>query len=180
MLIDSHLHHPGPVSLELTLAGEYPVLHANPALQEGVQKMLNTLGRSNLGATRRDPGICLLAPTPGFYLGPSVAEQDQRLLVLKASGDIDLATSEHLQAQLHILVDAGYRQLIVDLADVSFCDAAGLGAFVSGRKHACAYGGSLRLAAPQPIVAKVFRITAGTHDIRVDDTVEQALASSSA
>lgn len=128
---------------------------------------------------QRGPDIPLLTPAPGFALGLAVVEQGGPVLVLRVAGDIDLATAEQLQAQLHLLVDAGYRQLVVDLSVVGFSDAAGVAAFEAARQRADAHGGCVRLVAPQQIVAKVLRITADTHELTTHATVAQAAAAPS-
>ena len=128
--------------------------------------MLNSPTHPILRANRGALDMRLLAPAPGVPLKLTVVGQGRQLLVLSAAGDVDLATAEHLQAQLHTVVGAGYRRLVVDLSGVGFCDAAGLGAFVSGRQQARARGGWLRLARPQPVVAKLLRITADTRRCR--------------
>lgn len=139
--------------------------------------MLCSPTRPDPKAVRRSWDIGLLAPTSGCPLELTVAEQDHQLLVLRAAGDIDLATADPLRAQLHTLVEAGYRLLVVDLSGVGFCDAAGLAALTSSHRRARACGGWLRLASPQPVVAKLLRITADTHTLPVEATVERTLAS---
>ena len=45
---------------------------------------------------------------------------------LVASGEIDCTTAPHVQGRLEQLLDAGARQLVVDLTAVTFLDSAGL------------------------------------------------------
>ena len=45
------------------------------------------------------------------------------------------------------------------MADLSFCDARGLGALVRMSRHAAQAGSSLHLVAPRPRLMKIIRIT---------------------
>jgi anti-sigma B factor antagonist len=48
---------------------------------------------------------------------------------------------------------------LLDMADLSFCDARGLGAIVRTSTHAGQAGSSLHLVAPPPRLMKIIRIT---------------------
>ena len=45
---------------------------------------------------------------------------------LVATGEIDCTSAPHVQARLEQLLDAGARQLVIDLTAVTFLDSAGL------------------------------------------------------
>ncbi|MEV6286213.1 STAS domain-containing protein [Kribbella sp. NPDC051770] len=79
-------------------------------------------------------------------------------VVATVSGELDFGTTNDLLAAGEPVVSAG-RALILDLAGLSFCDSSGLGALVQLHRAADAAGGSLTLAAPQPRVESVLRVT---------------------
>jgi anti-sigma B factor antagonist len=79
--------------------------------------------------------------------------------VLTVGGDVDLNTAPELLEALNGLVDAGRRALVVDLADVEFCDSSGLSVLVRVRNRLAELGGDLALARATPIVERVLEVT---------------------
>jgi anti-sigma B factor antagonist len=95
-------------------------------------------------------------------------------VVLAVAGDIDIHTAPQVRDRLAGLASDGCTSVIVDLAEVTFLDSSALGALVAAHRDLAAVGGSLRLAAPQPHVRKVFRITRLSDVIPLYDSVEAA------
>jgi anti-anti-sigma factor len=78
-------------------------------------------------------------------------------LVLRVSGEVDLATAGDLEGAL---AGAGGSTVIADLSDVPFMDSTGLNALVNGRRAIVEAGGSLALVVvPQGPVARLLEIT---------------------
>ena len=96
--------------------------------------------------------------------------------VVQVGGDLDMATTPGLRDTLHRVVDAGDRQVVVDLGEVGFLDSSGLGALVTAFRALDEAGGRLSLAAPQPAVVTVLRITSVDQVIDIYETVEAAEA----
>ncbi len=96
--------------------------------------------------------------------------------VVEVRGDLDMATAPQLREGLQRLIDAGDRQLVVDLADVAFMDSSALGALVVIFKALREVGGRLSLAAVQPTVHGVLRITSVDRVVDVYDSVRAAEA----
>ncbi|MEU7851129.1 STAS domain-containing protein [Micromonospora parva] len=96
--------------------------------------------------------------------------------VLEVRGELDMATSPQLREALQRLVDAGDRQVVVDLAAVGFMDSSGLGALVVMFKALRDVGGRLCLAAVQPAVRSVLTVTSVDQVIDVYDSVPAAEA----
>jgi anti-sigma B factor antagonist len=96
--------------------------------------------------------------------------------VVEVRGDLDMATSPQLRDSLQRLIGAGDRQVVVDLAGVGFLDSSALGALVTIFKTVRAADGRLCLAAAQPAVRRVLRITSVDRAIDVYDTIEAAEA----
>ncbi|MFC6022846.1 STAS domain-containing protein [Plantactinospora solaniradicis] len=96
--------------------------------------------------------------------------------VLEVRGELDMATSPQLRERLQRLVDAGDRQVVVDLAEVGFMDSSGLGVLVLIFKALRDVGGRLCLAAAQPAVRSVLTITSVDRAIHLYDSVEAAEA----
>ena len=75
------------------------------------------------------------------------------------SGRIVLEETARLRRLVHDLLDNGYRQIILNLADAEYIDSAGLGclvgSFTSARKH----NADLELLSPSEKVRNAMRIT---------------------
>ncbi|MFE9960514.1 STAS domain-containing protein [Micromonospora sp. NPDC005299] len=96
--------------------------------------------------------------------------------VVEVRGEVDMATAPQLREGLQRLVDAGDRQVVVDMAEVGFIDSSALGALVVIFKSLRDVGGRLRLAAVQPAVRSVLRVTSVDRAIDVYDSVQAAEA----
>jgi len=96
--------------------------------------------------------------------------------VVEAVGEIDVYTAPKLREQLTELVDAGRRDIIVDMKKVEFLDSTGLGVLVGGLKRVSQHGGSLRLVCTQERILKIFRITGLTMVFAIYGDVATAVA----
>jgi anti-anti-sigma factor len=74
-------------------------------------------------------------------------------------GELDIATADQAYAYLRDLVDSRQGPVMIDLADLTFCDAAGLGVLARAAAHARRLGHSLTLTAPRPALLRIMRIT---------------------
>ena len=68
-------------------------------------------------------------------------------------GELDIATADRAFAYLCDVVDSQQGPVTVDLADLTFCDAAGLGVLARVAGHARRSGHSVELAAARPVTA---------------------------
>ncbi|MFI1094730.1 STAS domain-containing protein [Streptomyces sp. NPDC020917] len=98
-----------------------------------------------------------------------------RSAVLTPSGELDHHTAELLSGPLAEAMDAGVSRLVVDCANLVFCDSTGLNVLLGARLRAEQMGGGVHLAAMQPTVARVFEITGAEAVFTVHDTLDQAL-----
>jgi anti-sigma B factor antagonist len=78
---------------------------------------------------------------------------------IRARGELDIATADQAYAYLRDVVDSQDGQITVNLAELTFCDAAGLGALARAQGHARRGGRILKLAAAQPSLLRIMRIT---------------------
>ena len=99
---------------------------------------------------------------------------DRAIVTLK--GDLDVASAETLGESLAGLVDAGSTRIVVDVSDLAFCDASGIGALVRVAGRAARRDGWLRIAAAGPLMERIIRITKLTRTLPMYRTVEDALA----
>jgi anti-sigma B factor antagonist len=94
--------------------------------------------------------------------------------IVEARGEIDLYTSPWLrEAVLEALGSSAH--VIVDLAAVTFIDSTGLGVLVSAQKRAENADGTMCLAGPAGLVAKVLRVTHLDRAFTIHANIETAL-----
>ncbi len=91
-------------------------------------------------------------------------------------GDLCIASAPVLREHLRSLLRPASSQLIIDLSAVEHADASGLAVLVAGGRRAGLLGGSLRLAAPSPEVARVLAATGMNQNLDVFPTLQAAMA----
>ena len=79
--------------------------------------------------------------------------------IVHVSGELDAYTAARLRDSLAGLISAGSRHILVDLADVSFMGASGLGVLVGAGKRLRRDDGKLLLCSAPPSVQKMLEIT---------------------
>jgi anti-sigma B factor antagonist len=112
--------------------------------------------------TTVDPGLVLSARTAGG------------ITIAGLAGELDIAGAPALREQLLSLLWPGSSRLVIDLSDVSFCDASGLAVLVSTARRARLLGGFLHLAAVSPQAARVLEITGLCRSLAIFPTVRAA------
>jgi anti-anti-sigma factor len=91
-------------------------------------------------------------------------------------GDLYIASAPALREQLLSLLRPPVSQLIIDLSAIEHADASGLAVLVASGRRAGLLGGSLRLAAPSPEVARVLAVTGMNQHLDVFPTLQAAMA----
>lgn len=79
--------------------------------------------------------------------------------IVHLTGEIDIFTSKAMRRQLLNALRRSTGLLIVDLSQVTFCDAIGLAVLVGIQRRARAQGVTLALTAPRPQVFRLLHIT---------------------
>jgi stage II sporulation protein AA (anti-sigma F factor antagonist) len=92
-------------------------------------------------------------------------------------GYCDLSTRKQLSDVLTAAAKAT-SHVVVDMDRLGFMDSTGLNVLVEAHRRLNGHGGTLVLAAPQPIVAKVLAISGLDQVLAVYPSVTQALARS--
>ncbi|MGA5820347.1 STAS domain-containing protein [Kitasatospora sp. NPDC094028] len=98
--------------------------------------------------------------------------------VVAVAGELDHDTADGLRAALGRPVDDGLKRIVVDLADLRFCDSTGLNILLRSRIEAEAAGLRLEVAGLRPVVARLFEITGVESVLRVHPDLESALKAS--
>ena len=98
------------------------------------------------------------------------------VVLLRARGDLDAYTAPGLRTRLHEATTGEADLVVVDLANVTFIDSAGLGTLVGAHRRMREGGGRLRIVRPPPLVARAFELTGLDAVLDLRDDRKQALA----
>jgi anti-sigma B factor antagonist len=80
--------------------------------------------------------------------------------MVNVQGELDIATAERAHTYLRAVLDSDKKgRLTLNLAELTFCDAAGLGVLAKVASHARQTGRSVRLTAARPALVRIMRIT---------------------
>jgi anti-sigma B factor antagonist len=94
--------------------------------------------------------------TAGFDI--QVLTSDGRSIVY-VRGELDVYTATLLRRSLAELIAGGARQVVIDLRDLSFISATGLGVLVGAAQRLRHHGGSLVLRSTTPSVRRLIELT---------------------
>jgi anti-anti-sigma factor len=78
---------------------------------------------------------------------------------VRVRGELDIATADQAYAYLRDVVDGQDGQVTMNLAELTFCDAAGLGVLARVAGYARRSGRSLKLSAARPSLLRIMHIT---------------------
>jgi anti-anti-sigma factor len=78
---------------------------------------------------------------------------------VRVRGELDIATADQAYAYLRDVVDSQDGPVMMNLSELTFCDAAGLGVLARVAGHARRSGRSLKLTAARPSLVRIMHIT---------------------
>src|SRR5579862_8918164 len=78
---------------------------------------------------------------------------------VRVRGELDIATADQAYTYLRDVVDNQDGPVLMNLSELAFCDAAGLGVLARVAGHARRTGHSLRLTAARPALLRIMHIT---------------------
>jgi len=96
--------------------------------------------------------------------------------VLRLSGELDADTAATLHAALAKLLERPIPRIVVDLADLKFCDSVGLSAFITSKQVLAARGGWLSFAGVNPFLAQLMQTVGLSRHFAIFPAVEDAIA----
>jgi anti-anti-sigma factor len=97
--------------------------------------------------------------------------------VLGVRGELDALTSPELTRFFSNQAADTYRKMVLDLEGLSYSSSAGIRIFLGLARELRSGGGDLRIAAVQPRVDKIFKLSKFDKIVRVFPSVEAALQS---
>jgi anti-anti-sigma factor len=107
-------------------------------------------------------------PDRGFGIELSGLSGGRCLVAL--AGELDLAQRDELATSLALAAIA-YDEVIVDLSELTFIDATGIGTLVAASEALHRNGGTMRLVAPRPNLERVFAIVRLSSIIPIEQPV---------
>lgn len=106
-----------------------------------------------------------------------VIRQSENTAVLSLSGELDLMSSAELRQGIAEAISSGAPAcVVIDLAELAFCDSSGLNALIFAVNSVEAAGGRLVLSGTQGRIARLFSVTGLNRRFQSYDTVGEAMA----
>ncbi|SRR6266404_2626792 len=96
--------------------------------------------------------------------------------VLPLEGEIDLHVSPGIAESLRLMTEKRPKQLVVDLARVTYVDSSGLAVLIEGMQNVEEYGGRFALAGLHETVRSIFELARLDQVFQIFPTVDAALA----
>jgi anti-sigma B factor antagonist len=115
------------------------------------------------------------ALTGGTFPAPRSVRPGGRTIV-SVRGDLGFAAASALRERLIDALHRGPDLLVLDLSDVSTCDATGLAVLIATQRRARLLGITMRLAAPSLPVSKVLGATGLMGNFTICSDMSDALA----
>jgi anti-anti-sigma factor len=78
---------------------------------------------------------------------------------VRVRGELDIATADQAYAYLRDVVDSQAGPVMMNLSELTFCDAAGLGVLARVAGYARRSGRSVKLTAARPSLIRIMNIT---------------------
>ena len=85
-------------------------------------------------------------------------DEDMGSVVVRATGEIDVATAPQVEGQLLAIIDSG-SAVVLDLHGVTFIDSSGLRTLVTARQRAEELSVAFSLAGRSPAVDRLLQVT---------------------
>jgi anti-sigma B factor antagonist len=100
-----------------------------------------------------------LSAQDGCLLRINVSPAEEGVVTIAVAGELDLATAPLIGATFNRLDSVQRLHVHLDVSGVSFCDAAGLNAFLAADRLLRASSGRLTLIRPSPQIRRLLTIT---------------------
>lgn len=99
------------------------------------------------------------------------------LAIVYLPAEIEAGNAEQVRDTLLAVLNRGITNLVIDMTQTSFCGVAGASAIARAHRRALASGARILVAAPAPIVRRVFAIAGLDGLVSIFPTLAAALAS---
>ena len=96
--------------------------------------------------------------------------------VLRAIGEVDLATVDLLDLAVGNVLEEGFTQVVVDLTQVSFMDSTGIRSLLANSQRLSDAGGKMAIVLSGGPVARTLSVTGVDSLLTIYDTLGEATA----
>jgi anti-anti-sigma factor len=96
---------------------------------------------------------------PAQAFSATAEQREGTIWVLRARGELDVATAPKLASAIDAAIDAGARDVMLDLDAVTFLDSSGIREIVRGRKALQEQGGRLTVDGASGAVQQVLEVS---------------------
>ena len=139
------------------------------------------------GSRNRDSSLPRVCAYPGrdairgepVWLEVHVSARPDHAIVALV-GELDIAGTGTLGSRMSALAAQGCIRIVVDVGDLVFCDASGLGTLIEAAHRATLRGGWVRLVGTRAPLARIIGIAKLTRILPEYRTVDDALADAGA
>ena len=101
----------------------------------------------------------------------------ESVTVIGITGELDAKSSPELTQFINDQLQDGNINLVADLKDLKYSSSAGIRIFLGSAKQLRQDGGDLRIAAVQPQVEKIFKLSRFDRIVKIFPNVEEAVKS---
>ncbi|GAA0389527.1 hypothetical protein GCM10009530_45800 [Microbispora corallina] len=94
--------------------------------------------------------------------------------ILTLDGELDMVSSARLTDTIDAALQGGRQHLVVDVANLTFCDTSGIWALLRAERTVSAAGGTLELANVRGILKRVLDLTGAARAFRINTAGQPA------
>lgn len=109
-----------------------------------------------------------------FALSERLVQDGRGLIAVK--GELDLFTAPDLRTKINESIDAGVRELIVDLSETAFLDSTALGVLLGALKRLRSFHGQLVIVDGHDNITRTFRVAGVDQILTIVGSYEEAAA----
>ena len=108
-----------------------------------------------------------------IWIQKDFSDQGAGIITVKLKGSLDTATAPELAEQLAPVLARSMKDIVFDLAELTFISSAGLRVFASTRKMLKERGGQTSFVNMQPQIQEVFEIMKSLPGVAVFKDMEE-------
>lgn len=97
--------------------------------------------------------------------------------IIQIEGELDARSASEWNDFFSNRIEEGDKNFVIDLENLEYSSSAGIRIFLGSARESRQNGGDLRLAAVQPQVNKIFKLSRFDKIVRIFDSTEEAVNS---
>lgn len=97
--------------------------------------------------------------------------------VISIKGELDAKSSPELTQAFDNQINEGYVNFVADLKELDYSSSAGIRIFLGSARNSRQHGGDLRIAAVQPQVDRIFKLSKFEKIVKIFPSVDEAVTS---